>query len=404
VSGLVVRSAHLPDGSGPWDLRITGETIEAMTREGAMALGSADAVSTTVIDAAGGTVLPPFVDGHCHLDQSLLGASWTPLPVATDFMTKIRAAEEILLGVGDPPLLARVERLANLLVANGTLAARTHASITPRVGLRGVEAMVAARESLQDRLQLQIVAFPQLGLRGDRTAQMMDQAIKLGCDVVGGMDPASVDGDVEWSLERTFALATRHGLPVDIHVHDPGLLGRFTLERIAAWTTRTGMSGRVVASHALCLGELPTRQVAATLDELAEAGVGVITAANPNAAMPRPSELADRGVRLGLGSDTAHTSAPFGTSDMLRKANLLAQRHTWVADADLLAALDMASVRTAEILGLPTDAIVEGSVANLVIVDARNGSEAVASPGGRRTVIARGHVIADRRIDVSVMA
>jgi cytosine/adenosine deaminase-related metal-dependent hydrolase len=89
---------------------------------------------------------------------------------------------------------------------------------------------------------------------------------------------------------------------------------------------------------------------------------------------------------------------------MLRKANLLAQRHTWVADADLLAALDMASVRTAEILGLPTDAIVEGSVANLVIVDARNGSEAVASPGGRRTVIARGHVIADRRIDVSVMA
>jgi cytosine deaminase len=408
VTELVVRRAHQVDGSGPWDIRIAGGIIEAIVPaidDGPRAAGSVPAHpdrEAIVIDAGGGTALPALIDAHCHLDQSLLGAAWTPIPASMTFMQKIHAAEDLMMVTAEPPLAGRVEALARLLVANGTLAARSHVSITPRVGLAGVEALVTAREALRDRLDLQLVAFPQFGLRDPAMARLMNQAIESGCDIVGGMDPGSVDGDVEWSLAATFELAGRHGLPIDIHVHDPGLLGRFTLERIAAWTASTGMAGRVIASHALCLGELAPRDNAAVLHALADAGVGVVTAANPNAAMPRPPELQAHGVRLGLGSDTAHTSAPFGTSDMLRKANLLAQRHTWVSDGDLLRALGMVTSGNAEILGLRSVQIATGEPADLVIVGARNGAEAVASPAGRRTVIARGRVVADRRTEVAI--
>jgi cytosine/adenosine deaminase-related metal-dependent hydrolase len=156
------------------------------------------------------------------------------------------------------------------------------------------------------------------------------------------------------------------------------------------------MQGRVVASHALCLGELDEDAIAPTLDRLAEAGVAVVSTANPNAAMPRPAELAARGVRLGLGSDAAHTSAPFGTSDMLKKANVMAQRHTYVTDAQLRGALEVTTGMNGAILGVPSGDVLPGSVADLVVVGARNGAEAVASPSSSRVVIVGGRVRATR--------
>ncbi len=83
-----------------------------------------------------------------------------------------------------------------------------------------------------------VVAFPQRGvLAGPGTAEQLDAAVRAGANVVNGLDRASVDGDVEGQLRIVFEVAERHGVRVDVHLHDPSTLGTFQLRR-TAWHAR----------------------------------------------------------------------------------------------------------------------------------------------------------------------
>ena len=55
----------------------------------------------------------------------------------------------------------------------------------------------------------------------------------------------SFDRDVEGHLDVVFGVAQKHGVDVDIHLHDGGVLGAFEVEQIAARTRAFGMEGRV---------------------------------------------------------------------------------------------------------------------------------------------------------------
>jgi len=82
------------------------------------------------------------------------------------------------------------------------------------------------------------------------TAILLDDAISLGCDVVGGLDPATFDSDLDGHLDVVFGVAERQGVPIDIHLHDHGTLGAYEIEQIAARTCASGLQGRVAISHA----------------------------------------------------------------------------------------------------------------------------------------------------------
>ena len=86
--------------------------------------------------------------------------------------------------------------------------------------------MLATREALAGRVDIQIVAFPQSGLLiRPGTAELLDRALAAGADVLGGLDPCAIDRDPARSLDLLFDLAERHGKPLDIHLHEPGELG-----------------------------------------------------------------------------------------------------------------------------------------------------------------------------------
>lgn len=78
---------------------------------------------------------------------------------------------------------------------------------------------------------------------------------------------------------------------------------------------------------------------------------------------------------------------------MLEKAFLLAYRNGLRTDAGLGRALDAITRVDDEIMGLPVGRIEIGARADLVIVDAENGAEAVAAHPPRRTVIRAGRVV-----------
>ena len=134
---------------------------------------------------------------------------------------------------------------------------RTHVDIDTQAGLRHLEGVVATRETLHDLHDIQIVAFPQSGLlQRPGTADLLDRAMVEGADVLGGLDPALIDGDPVRRSTRSSS-SPNAMLPIDIHLHEPGAMGVLAgliLDRIAA----LGMQGRSRSVTASVLATCPS--------------------------------------------------------------------------------------------------------------------------------------------------
>ena len=130
---------------------------------------------------------------------------------------------------------------------------------------------MATRAALSDIVAIDLVAFPQSGLLiCPGTVELMEQALRLGAETVGGLDPCAIDRDPKGHLDAVFGMAERFGRNVDIHLHEPGEMGVFSMELIIERVRALGMAGRVIVSHAFCLG-MPDPSI---IDPLVEATRG----------------------------------------------------------------------------------------------------------------------------------
>jgi cytosine/adenosine deaminase-related metal-dependent hydrolase len=78
-----------------------------------------------ILDIGGDLVLPGLVDGHMHLDKTLMGLPWMPHAAGPTRMSRIETEKRVL-----PHLpVSTEERAGNLIeacVARGTAHLRTH--------------------------------------------------------------------------------------------------------------------------------------------------------------------------------------------------------------------------------------------------------------------------------------
>ena len=391
AADLLLTNVRLPDGSGPVSVEI---------REGRIAaIGTGDESSrpepnVATFDGGGHVVLPRFIDAHMHLDKTLMGEPWIGLPETRTLAERVAAAENLLATKTTRTVAERAAALAESARNFGTLALRSHADVTPGLGLRSVEALLAVRERFADDLDIQLVAFPQDGAIAPGVGDLLEEALKMGCTVLGGLDPAGYDQDVEAHLRLLFTLAPRYGADIDIHLHDGGTLGLFEIGRICAWTEQTGYGGKVAVSHAFALGDRPLSEVGPLLERMARAGVAVITAASGASAVPPAVPIWDAGVTLGIGSDNVHDSwSPFARGDVLEKAFLTAYRNNLRTDAGLNRTLATITDVNARLLGLEPGRVEVGAPADLVVVDAENGAEAVAAHPARLLVVRGGRIV-----------
>ena len=98
---------------------------------------------------------------------------------------------------------------------------------------------------------------------------LLDAALAEGADIVGGLDPATIDGDRAAHLDAVFALAAKHGKGIDIHLHERGATGLATIHDICARTTAAGLHGQATISHAFALGDAAEGEFAAAAGALA---------------------------------------------------------------------------------------------------------------------------------------
>jgi cytosine/creatinine deaminase len=348
-----------------------------------------------VLDVSGRLVLPGLIDAHCHLDKTLYGGPWVPHSAGDALEDRI-ANDRRRRGELGIPSVDRIVALLERMVAAGTSHVRSHTDIDPEVGLRGVEAVRAAVQRLDGRIEVEQVAFPQHGVVvNPGTAELLEEALRSGVETIGGIDPAGMDRDPVRQLDIVFDLAARYGAGIDLHLHDGGSLGMWELELIVDRTRDTGLGGRVTVSHAYGFCQADAAAQARLADRLAEAGVSLLTAAVYSFPVPPIKRLRAAGVNVACGHDgICDLWGPYGSGDMLERAMHVAYRNTFRRDEDIELALDAATYGGARALGREPYGLVAGAAADLVVVAARTAAEAVVTHPVRDLVLKHGRVVA----------
>ncbi|MBV9248720.1 MAG: amidohydrolase family protein [Acetobacteraceae bacterium] len=394
MSALLIRNIRLPDG-GATEILIEAGRITGM---GPPVAAPADA---TVIDGDGALVLPGLIEGHTHLDKTTWGGPWYRNEVGPTRMDRIQNERAWRISSGHDPA-ARSLALAQAFLANGTTRLRTHADIDPDIALRHVHATMQTRDAVAPFMQMQIVAFPQSGiLCQPGMADWMDAALADGADVVGGIDPCAIDCDPVRHLDTVFALATRHGKPIDIHLHEPGEMGTFSLGLILERTAALGMQGKVVVSHAFCLGTLADRDRDALLARMAVLDVRIATTAPAYSPVPSLQICRAAGVTVFGGNDGIRDSwTPYARPDMLDRAMHIGLRNALRRDDELAWAFECVTSAAATGCGFADYGISPGCRADLVAVHAETIAEAVVTAPRRALVVAAGQTVARNGVPV----
>jgi cytosine deaminase len=394
--------------AGEMDAEALDLAIDAEGRIAALAASIPSDSADEVIDLRGKLVTPGLVDAHQHLDKSrtrhlVANPSGTLEGASAGFRT-------FAAGVTREELIARAERTLDICLAHGTVAIRSHTNIESESGLRGLEAMIELRERSRDRITLQVVAHLTSDAPRKLTAarQWLEGAIAMGADVIGGV-PQYADEPLAF-LDLLFEFADRSGLPLDLHVDEHLDRQRALFDALIDRTRAHGMRGRVTAGHCCSLSALSLQEAKRVIAGLAENDIAVVTlpAANlflqgrtaeelPPRGLTRVRELMAAGVRVAAASDNIQDPfIPIGSGDLLEIA-----RWTLVAGHlglnDLPAAFGMISAAPAKITGLSQDwGIKTGARADILITDAEDVADLVATGPHNRTVIVRGRVVAGR--------
>ena len=373
-----------------------GETTSVTIREGRIAgYGQEVEDGAEALDGGGAILIPGLVEAHTHMDKTLLGMGWYRNEVGPRLTDKIEneRMQRRVLGI-DPA--RQSARQAVLAASLGTTHIRTHVDVDMEVGVAGIEGVLETREHYRDIVDIELVAFPQSGmLVRPGTVELMEKALQLGAQVVGGLDPSAIDRDPKGHLDVVFGLAERYGVPVDIHLHEPAELGAFSMELIVERTKALGLQGKVTISHAFCLGMTDQDYVAALIDALAEARIHILTTAPASRPAPAVKRLIEAGIVVAAGSDGVRdTWGPYNNPDMLERAFLVGLRNNLRRDDEVALALDTCTYGGARMMGLEDYGLQPGNRADLVLLDGETLAEAVVSRRPRKVVLKGGKVLA----------
>ena len=410
-ASLIIRNALVCGAESPTDLEIADGRF--------VAPGTVDPSSANEIDGSGRLCVPGFVEPHIHLDKVLLASS---IPVnrsgALDEAIQILGERKRAYSTDD--IVERAGQIILSGIANGVTRIRTHVDIDSSCGLIAFEALLAVRERFAGVVDLQIVAFPQKGIVGDRgTEALLHEAMARGADLVGGM-PFNEAGSAasREHIRIAFDIAREHDADVDMHIDEADDPNARTLEILCEATTANGWQGRVTAGHTCALAGYPDDYATNVIEMVAESGINVIVNPATNLMLqgrddPHPKrrgitrvkELLARGINVSFGQDNLRDMFyPFGRADPLELAFLLAHAAHMSQPDEIDALFSMATDNAAHVLGATDYGTEPGCAGDLVILDARSPAEAITRQAVRLHVIRRGRVVAQTATTQTITA
>ena len=356
-------------------------------------------VADDTLDLSGHLLLPAAVEPHAHLDKAFLAER------VENRTGDLRGAIDAMIELSDritfDDIVARAERAARLMAANGYVAVRTHADTTEHSGLRNVEALAEVRSRVADVIAVEIVALTGANVVGPGGAthrSLLRDALEAGADLVGGCPHLEEAHPIEAATDVFLQTASDAGVGVDLHTDetlDPDVMG---LEYLARQVL-TGFSNPVTASHCVSLGQRDRAEQQRIAELVAAAGIGVVTLPHTNLWLggrnrhPTPrgitavDALRTAGVSVAAGADNLQDPFnPMGRACPFETASLM----VLVAHDLPHVAWDSVSSAARRVMGLPPADIAVGSVAELLAVPAASLRGAIADGPGQRRVVRSG--------------
>ncbi len=390
----------------------TGQPVNIGISNGKIALVAMDEITpgNRVIDAQGGMVSPPFIESHFHLENALL---WDRPNQSGTLREAIEIYAEIKKQLDTPDIVRRSTLALRSAVANGALWMRNHVDIDHIAKLKLLEGVVAVREKFKDIIDIQIIAFPQLGLaRNPEAVDCMWEAMENGAEVVGGMPHGERDMDAAAKhIEIAFEIAKAKDADIDMHVDETDDPYWHSLELLAEKTIEENYRGRVTAGHCCAMGSWDDKMAARIIEKVKEAEMNIVTNVPINLLLegrgdshpfrrgiPRIKDLLEAGVNVASGQDDLmNMFYPFGKMDQLEVVNFVAHAAHLSSPAQIQAAFNMPRYNAARTLRLDTYGIYEGAPANLVIIDAKSPIEAIRRQAERLYVIRNGEILVESK-------
>lgn len=328
-----IKNVRLETGFIHDDFEIIATATDLYTldiEEGKITKIHQEVPSDDAFDAKGYLLLPPMKDMHIHLDKTYYGGPWKARSKRQQSVQDMIALEQQIL----PDLLKettyRANKIIDLQQSHGTNFTRVHCNIEPTSKLEGLERVQAVINQRNKTFDFEVVAFPQHGLFYTDSVGLMKEASQMDIDFIGGLDPTTIDGNLEKVTDVTLQLALDYQKGIDIHLHETGKLGLKTISHLVKMVNENPiLKGKTYLSHCYVLGTLNEKKVDEVATQLAEAQIGIIsTVSIGKLVMPIP-QLLNRGVYVPSGTDSVIDHwQPFGLANMLQKANVMAESYT----------------------------------------------------------------------------
>ncbi len=210
------------------------------------------------VDAKGNLVSESFVNGHLHLckvytlekagqkalqeyQQGGMGNALDSIQSAFEFKTCYEASW----------IAENVRKVCELAVKYGVTHIRAFADVDSKGKLEGIKALLKVREEYKQKVELQVVAFPQDGvLREPGTKGLIEEALNMGADVVGGIPWIEYTKENEQEhIDQMCKLAEKYNKDISMLLDDVGDAEERTLEMLCKKVIEMGWQGRVTAQH-----------------------------------------------------------------------------------------------------------------------------------------------------------
>lgn len=401
---LVIRNAITDSGGAPIEVGIQDGLIAAVSA-GGLPAGDRE------IDAGGGMLSPALVETHFHLENALIWEGALNHSGTLDEAIEVYAAIKRDMPIDD--IVRRASIALRSAIGHGVQWFRSHVDID-RVGqLRLLAGNVAVRDRFRDYIDLQLIAFPQMGMARDpEVSDLMWQAMESGADVVGGMPHAERDmDDAARHIEIAFEIARAYNADIDMHIDETDDPAWHSLELLAEQTIANGWQGRVTAGHCCAMSAWDDALAERVIAKVAEARLNVITIAPINLMLQgradkhpkrrgiaRVKELMAAGVNVSCGQDDLQNMFySYGNMDPLEVAFITAHAAHLSAPEEIEAVFNMPRYNAARNFRLQQYGVQVGAPANLLVLDAKTAVEALRRRGDRRYVIRHGRVLAETR-------
>lgn len=341
--------------------------------------------SKEVIDGNGGIILPPFIEMHNHADTFKVGERYEQNHKGT-IEEGIKIWDKVKKELDEKSLEKQMSEMINTFIANGVFHARVMIDVSAPE-LRALFVLTKLKKSYEQFINLEIVAFPQLGLNEEWKRTNMEEALKFGADYASAV-PHLENSEKEEKESINYCFRTAEKLKKGVHIFcdENDDQNSVSIQKVLECKKRYERIP-VTVSHLNALNYYSKEVSEMILDSLKELNINVVSCPLVNSvtigkkerAMPvgrgitRVKEMFAKDINICTAHDDIKTPFyPYGNGNMLQAAYVMAHLAQLTTVKELAKLIDSITYHGANAMGIEGYGLIKNMRADFLLFSQKN--------------------------------